>query len=140
MFPGACPLKFGQRGKIALKIGPDWGIFLRATKSGFWSLFRELPPTQDPGFLRPMSNSGNRFWRLTSKQPRDRVVGVWGTFFSKFFSRNFFTKFFLRNFSYFQSSFLVVTMYTYLYQSKTGKKTKKIQAPRGPAPYLQRGF
>ena len=86
MFPGACPLKFGQRGKFALKIEPDWGIFLRATKRGKDSLFRELPYTQDPGFLRPMANSGNRFWRLTSKQPRDRVVGVWGGFFLKIFS------------------------------------------------------
>ena len=96
MFPGACPLKFGQRGKFALKIGPDWGIFLRATKRGKDSLFRELPHTQDPGFLRPMANSGNRFWRLTSKQPRDRGVGVWGTFFTEFFS--VFLRIFLRIF------------------------------------------
>ena len=96
MFPGACPLKFGQRGKFALKIGPDWGIFLRATKRGKDSLFRELPHTQDPGFLRPMANSGNRFWRETSKQPRDRGVGFGGLISPKFFSgflRNFFTYF-----------------------------------------------
>ena len=96
MFPGACTLKFGQREKFALKIAPDWGIFLRATKRGKDSLFRELPHTQDPGFLRPMANSGNRFWRETSKQPRDRVVGVWGTFFTEIFS--VFSEIFLRNF------------------------------------------
>ena len=97
MFPGACPLKFGQREKIALKIGPDWGIFFAGDESGKDSLFRELPHTQDPGFLRPMANSGNRFWRETSKQPRDRVVGVWGIYFTEIFFP-FFTNFFLRIF------------------------------------------
>ena len=52
MFPGACPLKFGQRGKFALKIGPDWGIFSRANIGGKYSLRHELPRIGSSGFLR----------------------------------------------------------------------------------------
>ena len=99
MFPGACPLKFGQRGKFALKIGPDWGIFLRATKSGFWSLFREPPHTRNPGLVQATVLPGYIQKRETSKQPRDRVVGVWGSFFTEIFFRffrNFFTYFLVR--------------------------------------------
>ena len=70
---------------FVLKIGPDWGIFSRANIRGKDSLRHELPHTRNPGLVRATVHSGGSFWSETSKLPGDRVVGVWGGFFSQFF-------------------------------------------------------
>ena len=75
---------------FVLKIGPDWGIFSRANIRGKDSLRHELPHTRNRGLVRATVNCGDSFWRLTSKQPRDRAAG----FFSDFFSTLFITLFF----------------------------------------------
>ena len=51
--------------------GPDWGVFLRATKGGKDSLRNEPPHTRNPGLVRAMWGSGDPRKGETSKQPRD---------------------------------------------------------------------
>ena len=97
VFPGACPLKFGQRGKFALKIGPDWGIFLRATKRGKDSLFCELPHTHKTrGSYGQWPILGIDF---SAKQASNRGIESWG--FGGFISPKFFSIFLRIFFTYF---------------------------------------
>ena len=85
MFPRLLNAIFGFINFFVLKIGPDSGIFSRLNIGGKNSLRHELPHTQNPGLMRATVHSGGSFWSETSKLPGDRVVGVWGGFFSQNF-------------------------------------------------------
>ena len=77
--PGRCPIFLCKKEPDRVSFGGDY----RQIKD---SLRRELPHTRNPGPVRATANCRGSFWRETSKQPRDRVVGVWGGFFFTFFS------------------------------------------------------
>ena len=97
MFPGACTLKFGQREKFALKIAPDWGIFLAGDEKGQrFSVPRATPHTR-PGVL----TANGQFWESILARNKQATAGLSRGGLGDLFHRNFFPffyEFFLRIF------------------------------------------
>ena len=94
MFPGACTLKFGQREKFALKIAPDWGIFLRERKGAKILCSASYPTHKTRGSYGQWPILGIDFG---AKQASNRGIESWG--FGGFISPKFFS-IFLRIFFY----------------------------------------